>query len=136
MDKFATIEYTLREGQAHDALESVRKAIRTFNYNLQFKRDQVRGQGPNTRAEAFLRTLTAEKLNCAEKYRLACSTLLSLGMALDNIVFQELLETQLWCKNSSKPLKLGDLKIEDQWYWTVGHPSGLLADVENSRLLA
>ena len=67
MDRFGAIEYTLREGQAHDALESVRKAIRTFNFNLKFKQLQVRGQGPNTRAEGFLRTLTAEKLSCTEK---------------------------------------------------------------------
>jgi len=135
MDRFGTIEYTLREGQAHDALESVRKAIRTFNYNLKFKRDQVHGQGPNTRAESFLWTLTAEKLSCAEKYRLARSALLSLGMASDDPVFQELLDSQLWCKDSSKALKLGDSKIEDPWYWTVGRPSGLSPEEEKDWIL-
>jgi hypothetical protein len=135
MDKYAAIEYDLRQGQAHDGLESVRKAIRTFNYNLQFKQDQVRGQRPNTRAESFLRTLTAEKLSCAEKYRLARNALLVLGLVPDDPVFQELLDTQLWCKNSSKALKLGDSKIEDPWYWNVGRPSGLSAEEEKDWVL-
>ena len=135
MDRFGAIEYTLREGQAHDALESVRKAIRTFNYNLKFKLLQVHGQGPNMCAEGFLRTLTAEKLSCAEKYRFSHNALLSLGMTSDDPVFQELLDSQLWCKDSSKPLKLGDSKIEDPWYWTVGRPSGLSAEEEKDWVL-
>ncbi|KAF9486051.1 hypothetical protein BDN70DRAFT_988377 [Pholiota conissans] len=124
LDKYAEIEYTLREGQAHDALESVRKAIRTFNFNLKFKKEQVRGQGANTRAQNFLRTLTADKLSSAEKYRISRRALLSLGLSADDAVFQELLDTQLWSKNSAAPLKLGDSHLDDPWFWTVGRPSG------------
>ena len=44
----ATIEYDLREGQAHDALHVVREAIKTFNYNLAFKNTNIHGQRANT----------------------------------------------------------------------------------------
>ncbi|KAF8175800.1 hypothetical protein BJ912DRAFT_857712 [Pholiota molesta] len=125
LEKYAKIEYTLREGQAHDALESVRKAIRTFNFNLNFKKEHVRGQGANTRAQNFLRTLTAEKISCAEKYRVSRKALLSLGLSPNDTIFQELLDTQLWSKNSAAPLKLGDSHLDDPWFWTVGRPSGL-----------
>jgi hypothetical protein len=44
----ATIEYDLHEGQAHDALHAIHEAIKTFNYNLAFKRINVFGQRANS----------------------------------------------------------------------------------------
>ena len=37
------IEYDLREGQAHDTLHAVCKAIKTFNYNLTYKKTNIHG---------------------------------------------------------------------------------------------
>lgn len=42
-------------------VDKLRLAIQTFNHKLKFKVDQVRGQGENTRAQAFLRTLSSNK---------------------------------------------------------------------------
>ena len=40
----AAIEYDLCEGQAHDALHVVHEAIKTFNYNLAFKKTNIHEQ--------------------------------------------------------------------------------------------
>ena len=125
LDSLATIEFTLWEGQAHDALESLRIAIKTFNYNFQFKTDHVFGQGPNTRAQAFLWELSAGKVSAADKYRTAHTALIALGLPQDDPTLQPLSNDQLWAKDSSKPSRLGDTKKEDPWFWTVGRPAGL-----------
>jgi hypothetical protein len=68
LGELAKIEYFLCEGQAYDALDKLRLAIQTFNHNLRFKVNQVHGQGPNTRAQAFLVTLSKDKISAADKY--------------------------------------------------------------------
>jgi hypothetical protein len=125
IDMLAKVEYALREGQAHDALDKVRLAIQTFNYNVKFKVDNVRGQGPNTRAQQFLSTLSQDKVSAADKYRRARTALLALGLSEEDKSLQPLLNTQLWCKNDNAPAAQGDAKTEDPWYWMVGRPSGL-----------
>jgi hypothetical protein len=126
----AKIEFHLREGQAHDALEEVRLAIKTFNYNLKFKIKNVRGQGANTRAQAFLATLNMDKLKSAKRYRLARNALIALGLPTSDLSFQPLNDSDLWAKDSSRPSKLGDTKTEEPWFWTVGRPSGLSVEEE------
>jgi hypothetical protein len=126
----AEIEFNLREGQAHDALEEVRLAIKTFNYNLKFKVKNVRGQRANTRAQAFLATLTADKIKGAQRYRLARNALIALGLSTSDLSLQPLNDSELWGKDSSEPSKLGDTRTEEPWFWTVGRPSGLSTEQE------
>ena len=80
MDSLATIEFTLWESQAHNALKSLCIEIKTFNYNFQFKTDHVFGQGPNTCAQAFLQELSAGKVSAADKYWTARSAFIALGL--------------------------------------------------------
>src|SRR5712671_2873487 len=68
IQELARVEYSLREGQAYDALDKVRLAIQTFNYNVKFKTDNVRGQNANTRVQCFLLSLSNDKVNAADKY--------------------------------------------------------------------
>ena len=68
LDDLGAIEYDLREGQAYDALHEVREAIKTFNYNLAFKKTNIHGQRANTHAQSFLRSLTGDKVSAADKY--------------------------------------------------------------------
>ena len=103
LDSLATIEFTLQEGQAHDALESLCIAIKTFNYNFQFKTNHVFGQGPNTHAQAFLWELSAGKVSAADKYQTACTALIALSLPQDDPTLQPLSNDQLWAKDSSKP---------------------------------
>jgi hypothetical protein len=130
LGKLAEVEYALREGQAYDALDKLRLAIQTFNHNLKFKVDQVRGQGANTRAQAFLRTLSSNKISAADKYRTARAALLVLGLPPEDPSLQPLHDTQLWCKNESAAPAQGDTRREDPWYWMVGRPSGLSPEEE------
>ncbi|KAJ7441691.1 hypothetical protein FB451DRAFT_1058065 [Mycena latifolia] len=69
MAEAAKIEYTLREGQAYDALGEVRHTIKTFNFNVAFKIAQIQGQSANTRAQNFLRTLANDRIVAADDYR-------------------------------------------------------------------
>ena len=41
LDSLAKVEYGLREGRAHDALDDVRTSIKVFNYNLDIKKNLV-----------------------------------------------------------------------------------------------
>lgn len=119
------VEHKLREGRAHDALETLRLAIKTFNFNRQFKVNFVHGQGPNTRAQDFLATLTADKVSAADEYRRARAALLTLGLPSEDKSLQPLSNSELWGKDTSKLPELGDSKRVEPWFWTAGRPSNL-----------
>jgi hypothetical protein len=125
LDHLAKVEYRLREGRAHDALDDVRTSVKIFNHNLDFKKINVYGQGPNTRAQNFLQTLSKDKVSGADKYRTQHKALIELGLPIDDQVLQELRDDQLWGKDFSRPARLGDSRKEDPWFWHVGRPSGL-----------
>lgn len=125
LTNLAAVEYALREGQAHDALQSLRQVIQEFNYNLLDKRDNVHGLDAVLRSETFLRLFTTDKHNAATKYRLARSAMMSLGLSKDDAKWRPLLDTQLWGKSVSKKRRLGDSKVQDPWFWSVVQPQGL-----------
>jgi hypothetical protein len=125
LDSLASEEYRLREGQAHDALESLRRAIQTYNFNVDFKKNQVRGQGANTRAQNYLQVLEADKKRAALKYAHAREALLKLGLSANDKILRKLDFTNLHGKNMAKPPKLGDSKKEEPWFWNVGRPTGM-----------
>lgn len=127
LTSLAITEYQLRKGQAYDALDDLREKIKIFNANLDFKKKNIFGQGPNTRAQAFLKQLTADKVNAADKYRMAYRALLYLGLSKAETDLQELHDDQLFGKDASRPAKLGDSKKDDPWFWTVGRPHDLPA---------
>ncbi|TFK60799.1 hypothetical protein BDN72DRAFT_744711, partial [Pluteus cervinus] len=88
------IELQLREGQCHDALDRLRLAIQTFNANLKFKKEYVHGQSSNTRAQAFLRTLSNDKESAFDTYTRAREALIRLGFPRNDKSLQPLLKTQ------------------------------------------
>ena len=96
-----------------------------FNHNLDFKKTNVHGQRPNTRAQTFLLTLTEDKISGAEKCRSERKALLALGLPETDQTLQDLQDDQLWSKDISRPARLGDSRKEDPWFWHVGRPSGL-----------
>jgi len=128
LDELAKVEYALREGRAHDALEDVRLAIQAYNYNVGFKKLNVHGQGPNTRAQKILKDFNTQKIDAADKYRRTRIALLNLGLAPEDPALQDLRRDQLWAKDTSTAAKLGDTKKEDPWFWTIGRRSGLSQD--------
>ena len=77
LDSLATIEFTLWEGQAHDALESLRIAIKTFNYNFQFKTDQSRPIKPSVNLTESVRPLNTSTKLTPQRYHPAKLTTLT-----------------------------------------------------------
>ena len=122
LEVLADVELALRKGQAYDALNKLRTSIRIWNYNFEFKKNEVRGQKQNTRAQRFLKTLHEDIKSAAATYRRARAALVHLGIPEDDIVFRPLLDSELYLKNTTKPAKLGDNRKEDPWFWYVGRP--------------
>jgi hypothetical protein len=127
----ASIEYSLREGQAHDALTKVRDAIKDYNCNLAYKKAFIHGQNPKTRAQHFLQSLAKSKVTAADKYRNARHALLALGLLPNDRTFQPLHNTELWMKGISEPHVFRGSSIRDPWFWSVGRPIGL-SEQENA----
>ncbi|TFK60153.1 hypothetical protein BDN72DRAFT_779774 [Pluteus cervinus] len=95
LEHFVPVERALREGQCHDALDSLRTAIKTFNANYREKQTSIRGQHPNTRAQSFLNTLETDKVSAQDKYNRARLALLNLGLSLEDKSLQPLHKSQL-----------------------------------------
>ena len=131
LDALTAIEYDLREGQAHDALHAVREGIKTFNYNLAFKKVNIHGQSANTRAQTFLKGLAAEKVSAADKYRRARDALLKLGLSETDDVLRPLVDNDLWMKNVSMTRQIGDDDKPDPWFWNVGRPGGMTMEEQS-----
>ncbi|KAG6834489.1 hypothetical protein H0H93_009346 [Arthromyces matolae] len=128
----ASIERTLREGQAHDALAELRLAIKTVNANIHFKRQNIFGQRQVTRAEQHLRSLQAEKKVAMDKYCRAYNALLRLGHSPTDKNLQPLEESMLWGKNMTERHKKGNSRLVEPWFWHTGRPSTQTPEEENA----
>lgn len=83
--RLLTIEWELRYAQAGDALEEIRQSLRLRGHMYTFKRDWIRGQTANTRAQGALTRVEAKATAAAEKYRAARAALSTLALVLGNI---------------------------------------------------
>ena len=119
------IEIKLREGQANDALESLREDLR-FEYSLQKqKRAHARGSGANTRANAMLETAAGKKRRSANLYIKARSAMIALGCQASDPTFEQRfppldIDRDLWMKDPTHLLNLGDGTRHESWIWHVG----------------
>ncbi|KAG1788560.1 uncharacterized protein HD556DRAFT_1447770 [Suillus plorans] len=80
-----TIEWELRIAQAGDALDDIRQSLRLRDYMYTFKRNWIRGQSANTRAQNALGRVEARAAASAEKYRAAHAALSSLAPVLNKV---------------------------------------------------
>lgn len=85
------IEWSLRYGQAHDALTELRQALRSRSYMLRFKDRFLRGQGANTRARNSLRAVDAKVDAAATRYRTAYRAMVTLSPLLGKTGWQNAL---------------------------------------------
>ncbi|KAJ7131489.1 hypothetical protein C8R43DRAFT_895982 [Mycena crocata] len=129
LSMLARVEYTLRTGQAFDALADVRTAIRTLNFNLFIKKAAIHGVGPNTKAQNFLKILSNDIQIAAANYRAARKGLLRLGMDLNDKTLRELLREDLFGKSGQR-VAMGDSRKQDSWVWTTGRGSDLSEEEE------
>ncbi|KAJ7724933.1 hypothetical protein DFH07DRAFT_971050 [Mycena maculata] len=114
MSQLSTIEFGLREGQAHDALGDVRHAIKTFNFNIAYKIQHVDGQ----------------RIVAADEYRRARTALVLLGLDPIHHSLKPLHNEELYAKNTRDSPKMGESGDVDPWFWTVGRPNHLTAKEE------
>lgn len=128
ISSLARIERKLREGQAHDSLTDIRIAIKRYNYSLQWKKDHVFGQGPNTKAQRYLDELVEERKTAVERYERIRGEMIKLGLDPKDPTLRPIISTDddpRKTKNMSRPAELGDSKKSDPWFWNVNCPGGL-----------
>jgi hypothetical protein len=125
LEPLVGIEVQLREGQANDALESLREDMQ-FEYSLnKHKRTHARGTGLNTRANNMLQTAACKKWRSANLYIKARKAMIVLGcQALDPTFEQRFpsldINRDLWMKDPNNLLNLGDGTRHESWIWQVG----------------
>jgi hypothetical protein len=124
----AKAEYQIREGQAHDRLDDVRRSIQTYNHHISIKANDVRGQRYALRARGIVDNLDANTQKAANAYNFTRNALLKLGLDSTDPLLKPLLPTELWAKNAAMPPKLGDSRRQDPWFWHVACPAGLSAE--------
>jgi hypothetical protein len=129
LTSLAKMERDLREGQAHDALAAVRRAVHATGMQEEFTVHDVRGQHAKTRADSEIKKLKDDARGCAAQYRAVREALVGLGMSDDDAMFKPLLDKELWMKGARTAHRLGDGTREEPWYWHMG-PSGIRTDAE------
>ena len=125
LDDLGTVEYSLWEGQAYDALSSLQQVIQEYNYNLLDKKHEVHGVAAGTRSESFFRVLASDKRLSANKYQRARRALIALGLSQTDPGWRELHNDELWGKNVTTTRSMGDSQKRDPWFWHVIQPAGL-----------
>ena len=127
------IEWKLREGQAHDALNELRQALRSKAYMLRFKDRFLRGQGANTRARNCLKNIDGKVLASASKYRAAYRALVVLGGLLNKVGWKNQLRHLADEDIRSMTDGTDDARSEGRrklsWIWLVcGYSEGAVED--------
>ncbi|KDR71018.1 hypothetical protein GALMADRAFT_15660, partial [Galerina marginata CBS 339.88] len=121
-------ELCLRKGQAHDALRSLRAQVKytmaLSRYKVS-KKNAIHGQYLNTRVGSMLRDANERQTGCMKKYQRARDAMIRLGLPADSKEFPKLGKDDLWTKNSSRFLELGDGRKTEGWIWRVGLPADM-----------
>jgi hypothetical protein len=123
----------LREGEAHDALQSLRGA---YKYALSCRKEKGRkgnfvvGQELNTRAGTIIREANKKTNKHAGKYRHARTAMISLGLDKNDSTFPPLRDEDMWVKDPTQPHALGDGSKADGWIWRTG-PVGEMSKEEH-----
>ncbi|KIK93425.1 hypothetical protein PAXRUDRAFT_145122, partial [Paxillus rubicundulus Ve08.2h10] len=115
-------EWKLRFAQAHDALHSLRQALRCRSYLLKFKDRNLTGQGANTRAHAAAKGITAKIDAASARYNAAHTALTALAPAFKPSAW----ESSLQVLNPNDIRSMTDLLEGDtegrrkfSWIWKV-----------------
>lgn len=130
------IEWKLRFGQAHDALEELRQGLRSRAYMLRFKDRFLRGQGANTRARNCLKSVDAKVNAAAAKYRAAHSALSELSPLLGKVGWKSVLrcleDSDIRSMTEGTDERSSEGRRRLSWIWlTCGYTEGSSADTED-----
>ncbi|KAG6819543.1 hypothetical protein H0H93_010895 [Arthromyces matolae] len=111
-------EWRLREGQAHDALEEIRRVLRLKSYLYKYKDCFSRGVKANTRSNVLIDKATVNMNRAADRYRVARNAMLTLADSL---------ETPVTWRTNLRELRSEDLR---------GLSEGLVGDTEGRRTVS
>ncbi|KAJ2914486.1 hypothetical protein MD484_g5955, partial [Candolleomyces efflorescens] len=121
--RLATIEYRLREAQAHEALGTLRRNLQMRASLYDVKDRWLRGQGANTRALNAIASVQGRIDAAVADYRRAREALLSLATVLG---YEKIDETLLVLKNedirsmSTPDDGKGETRRTISWIWRQG----------------
>jgi len=121
-DRLRLNEWELRLAQAHDALEELRQCLRIRSSLLTYKKEWVRGQGANTRAQNTLERIMTRQAACTVRYHAAWDALDALAQRVGKIGWQQTLR-QL-NDDDIRPLVDPDIlpgqgRRKLTWIWTM-----------------
>lgn len=120
----ASLERTLREAQAHDILRELRQSIQRRVLSIMTKKSKKaqRGQKPNTRMEAKIRSVAARVTKYRAEYGRVREALLRLGMSPDDPTFQVIEDSDVTAAAIGDENWCGQGKVRVSWIWRVGKP--------------
>lgn len=84
-ERLRRYEWELRLAQAHDTLEELRQCLRIRSSLLTYKKDWVRGQGANTRAQSALERVAGRQAACTARYHASWEALNTLARELGKV---------------------------------------------------
>ncbi|KAG6836052.1 hypothetical protein H0H93_011949 [Arthromyces matolae] len=111
-------EWRLREGQAHDALEEIRRLLRLRSYLYKYKDRFAQGVKANTRSNVLIDKATVNMNRAAERYRVARNAM---------IVLSNGLETPVMWRTTLRDLRSEDLRSLSE---------GLVGDTKGRRTIS
>ncbi|KAG1793209.1 uncharacterized protein HD556DRAFT_1432380 [Suillus plorans] len=122
-ERLLATEWDLQHAQAGDALEEIRQSLRLRDYMYTFKRDWIRGQIANTRAQNALSRVESRAMAAADKYRAARAALSDLACVLQKVGWEhryKVLDKKTDVRGMSVP-KRGESEGRRQlsWIWLV-----------------
>ncbi|KAJ7732066.1 hypothetical protein DFH07DRAFT_755417 [Mycena maculata] len=129
-------ELKLRQGEANDALRSLREHIQHSQALRQHKNarsNAVHGQEKNTRAVQKIKDVQTKIQSYVNKYRQARTAMIALGCNPQDpkFGFPELRDEDLYTKNVDQPHNLGDGGKVEGWIWRQGY-HGNLSEAEQA----
>ncbi|KAG2155314.1 uncharacterized protein EDB93DRAFT_1239208 [Suillus bovinus] len=121
--RLQTTKWELCYAQAGDALEELRQNLHLRDYMYTFKRDWVRGQGTNTRAQNALTQVLSKVSAAADKYCAAHGALSALAPLLKmvswNLKYKELHRKDDICGMSAPTKGVSEGRRQLSWIWLV-----------------
>ncbi len=115
----ATLEFSIRKGEAYDVLEELRQQLNKNSVLRLDKQRNYRGTHANTRFQLVFSEAQRLKNYWVGEYERVRSALLSLGLPNDDDTFKPLTEADLWRRSIMEPC-IGEGMRQDGWIWRVG----------------
>lgn len=119
LEALAKIELTLRKGEAHDALECLRRSVRHVNQYHYEAQKKTRPIDTRTRFGNAAMDARKEKIFWAAQYRRVRQLMLNLGLPDNHEILRSLNDKDMYRPSTDRPLEFNTGKEVIGWIWTV-----------------